>query len=153
MTVSYGSDVENKNTMMFTQEAVPFDSVEDAWFWFINAQQARNDGARTVSGVGNVKRPCEPVDILKILDTLYRKRRLVRDHLLVLRHYGRRMMPPEKSRVKEKRAYYIWSEAMDRLEEVMEAKGIVRANSWVRRYQDQMPPAQSDFFNYAGGRA
>lgn len=56
------------------QETTPFESVEEAWFWFITAQQAKNDGARFVAGGGLVTRPCEPVDILKILDSLHRKR-------------------------------------------------------------------------------
>jgi hypothetical protein len=43
------------------------DNVEEAWFWFIAAQQARVDGARFASGAGMIPRPCEPVDILNIL--------------------------------------------------------------------------------------
>ncbi len=58
---------------------VPFYNAEEVWFWFIAAQQARNDGARFVAGHGLFRRPCEPVDILKILDDLYRHRRLTRD--------------------------------------------------------------------------
>lgn len=81
-----------------TESAVPFDSTEDAWFWFIAAQQAREDGARFVAGAGLYPRPCEPSDILKILDRLYRNRRLLMDHVLVLRHYGRRMLPPDPRR-------------------------------------------------------
>lgn len=75
----------------------PFDSAEEVWFWFIMAQQARNEGARFSAGAGMIPRPCEPLDILKILDSLYRQRRLQRDHLLVLRHYGRRNMPPRSA--------------------------------------------------------
>ncbi len=115
--------------------AKPFDNVEEAWFWFIAAQQAKNDGARFTAGGGLVQRPCEPVDILKILDQLYRKRRLLRDHLLVLRHYGRRNMAPDSRRVKEARASYIWDEAMERMQEVMERKGIVTKQSWVAKYE------------------
>lgn len=143
---------ETQHTIAFTQDdVVPFESTQEAWFWFITAQQARNDGARIVSGAGSIKRPCEPVDILKILDNLYRTRRLVRDHLLVLRHYGRRHMPPERDRAKEKRAYYIWSEAMERLEAAFEKKGIVKPNSWVRQYSDVIGHAQSgDIFDHYG---
>ncbi len=82
------------------RETEPFESVEQAWFWFIQAQQARNDGARIGAGLGLVARPCEPADILKILDRLYRNRRLQMDHLLVLRHYGRRQMPPDPRRTR-----------------------------------------------------
>lgn len=107
------------------KECVPFENAEEAWFWFIQAQAARNDGARLVAGYSLVSRPCEPVDILKVLDRLYRQRRLLRDHLLVLRHYGRRQMPPDNNRIKEARAYTIWVEALDRLGRALISKGIV----------------------------
>ncbi len=103
----------------------PFVSAEEAWFWFIQAQAARNDGARFSMGQSLVARPCEPLDILRVLDRLYRQRRLLMDHLLVLRHYGRRLMAPDNRRVKEMRAFTIWNEAMARLELALMNKGIV----------------------------
>jgi hypothetical protein len=106
---------------------VPFDTAEEAWFWFIQAQQARNDGARFIWGAGLFPRPCEPTDILRIVDRLYRKRRLLMDHLLVLRHYGRRMLPPDPHRIKEGRAHRLWQEALDRIEPVLARKGIIGA--------------------------
>jgi hypothetical protein len=105
----------------------PFDSAAEAWFWFVQANDALNDGARRAAGKGLIVRPCEPSDILKILDTLHRARRLLRDHLLVLRHYGRRQMPPDPRRLKELRAHDLWKEALERMEPVMVRKGIVRA--------------------------
>ncbi|MGB0719001.1 MAG: hypothetical protein ACPGRX_00920 [Bdellovibrionales bacterium] len=109
------------------QNTVPFESAEEAWFWFIAAQQARCEGARVASGQSLYPRPCEPIDILKVLDSLYRKRRLLRDHLLVLRHYGRRHMPPDPHRIKEARAYKLWIEALDRMGEVFVRKGIIES--------------------------
>lgn len=106
-----------------------FESAQEAWFWFIAAQNAKNDGARFVAGAGLYKRPCEPIDILKTLDRLHRNRRLNRDHLLVLRHYGRRHMAPDLYRKKEVRAYHLWNEALERIEEVLVAKGIVERRS------------------------
>lgn len=107
-------------------DVFPFESAEEAWFWFIAAQEARTDGARFTAGLGMLPRPCEPVDILKVVDRLYRHRRLLRDHLLVLRHYGRRRLPPDDRRVKELRAHTLWHEALERIGEVLERKGIVR---------------------------
>lgn len=104
---------------------VPFQNAEEAWFWFITAQEARNDGARFAAGQGLYPRPCEPLDILKVLDGLHRKRRLVRDHLLVLRHYGRRHLAPDPTRSKEVRSFQLWSEAMERIGEILEKKGII----------------------------
>ncbi|MEM7679507.1 MAG: hypothetical protein AAF182_00685 [Pseudomonadota bacterium] len=113
-------------TAPLTESAHPFDSAEEAWFWFINAQAAKNDGARITARQGSIIRPCEPVDILNILDRLYRTRRLIRDHLLVLRHYGRRQMAPDIRRPKEMRSAHLWREALSRLETVLQSKGIVR---------------------------
>lgn len=115
-----------KGMVVREAQSVPFENVEEAWFWFIMAQQARNDGARISTGAGAFVRPCEPIDILKILDTLYRQRRLQREHFLVLRYYGLRNMPPDARRPKEARSAMLWQEAMERIEPVMITKGIVR---------------------------
>lgn len=77
-------------------ETIPFQSAEEAWFWFIQNQMAKEDGARIAAGLSLVKRPCEPVDIYKVMERLYRGRRLLMDHLYVLRYYGRRMLPPDQ---------------------------------------------------------
>jgi len=120
----------------FSTQGVPFNSAQEAWFWFIQAQQARNDGARFTTGLGT-PRPCEPIDFLKIMDDLYRKRRLTMDHFKVLRHYGIRGMPPELNRPKESRAWHLWREALSRMEPILERKGITArsksaAENWVQ---------------------
>lgn len=107
-------------------KTTPFDNAEEAWLWFILAQEARNEGARFTAGISLVPRPCEPSDILACVDRLYRHRRLLMDHLLVLRHYGKRQMPPEAHRQKEARAHLLWIEALERIEPVLVKKGIVR---------------------------
>jgi hypothetical protein len=116
---------EEKNRHSNHHETFPFIDAEEAWFWFIQSQQARNDGARYVAGMSLTPRPCEPTDILKILDRLYRNRLLVRDHLLVLRHYGRRQMAPDPRRVKEAIAHKLWIEAFEKIEPVLIRKKIV----------------------------
>lgn len=108
------------------EDVCPFTSAEEAWFWFVQAQTARAEGARIVAGVGASARPCEPVDIFRCLERLYRARRLVMDHILVLRYYGRRMMAPDPRRAKEIRAHGLWTEALGRLEDVLIGKGIVQ---------------------------
>lgn len=90
-----------KGTIIRETQVVPFETTEEAWFWFIAAQQARNDGARYASGAGIIPRPCEPVDILNILGRMHRSRRLLWEHILVLRHYGQRNLPPDSQRIKE----------------------------------------------------
>ena len=108
-----------------TTPTTPFDTVEDAWFWFMEANAARQEGARFGAGRGLVSRPCEPLDVLRVVDRLYRNRRLFREHLLVLAHYGRRHMPPDPQRRREIRAHAIWTEAFDRISPVLREKGIV----------------------------
>ncbi len=110
------------------EEITLFDSVEDAWFWFIQANDARQDGARIAANLGVYKRPCEPSDILKILERLRRHRRLDMHHFRVLRHYGERMVAPDKTRSREVLAARLWAEAMDVLNDVFIAKDIVRPN-------------------------
>lgn len=108
------------------RDVVPFENAAEAWFWFIQAQQARNDGARITAGQSLYPRPCEPMDILKVAEGLYRNRRLMMDHFLVLRHYGRRGYMPDANRIKESRAFTLWNEAMERIEPILIRKEIVR---------------------------
>lgn len=105
---------------------IPFASAEDAWFWFVQAQEARQAGARFKAGLGETPRPCEPLDVLRAVDRLYRQRRLVRDHLAVLVHYGRRLMAPDPRRQAEQKAHLIWREALDTIDPVLRDKGIVQ---------------------------
>lgn len=104
----------------------PFDSVEEAWFWFVSANEARNAGARYVAGIGKAIRPCEPADMIMILQRLYRNRKLDINHLRVLKHYGGRGYAPDKDFYKEKRAWFIWKEAINKLRPALEQKNIVR---------------------------
>lgn len=107
------------------EQTTPFDTTEEAWFWFMQAHQARKDGA-SLSNPLAVSRPCDPDDILKIIDRLYRHRQLDINHFRVLRHYGVRMMPPEINRPREQIAARLWAEALDVLGEVLIRKNIVR---------------------------
>lgn len=106
-------------------QAVPFDSAEEAWFWFIQARLATTQGARIKACAGKLPRPCEPYDILMVVNDLYRKRRLLIDHAKVLRHYGERLSPPDPWNVREGRAFRLWQEAMQRLEPVLWRRGII----------------------------
>ena len=107
-------------------DGVPFGCAEEAWFWFVQAHDARAAGARVTAGQGLVNRPCEPVDVLRVVDRLYRQRRLIRDHLCVLVHYGRRLMAPDPGRRLEQRASTLWREALDQIGPALRTKGIVQ---------------------------
>lgn len=105
---------------------IPFDTAEQALFWFVQAFEARNAGARVRAGMGEVPRPCEPLDIFRILDRLHRTRRLGIDHLKVMAHYARRLSRPDPGRQREARAAMLWDEGLARLEGALQAKGLVR---------------------------
>ncbi|MBX9595999.1 MAG: hypothetical protein K2X46_16670, partial [Roseomonas sp.] len=75
-------------------DTTPFGTAEEAWLWTMAALVARRDGARIGAGRGKVQRPCEPDDVVKCLDRLYRQRRISLDHVRVLRSWGERGTPP-----------------------------------------------------------
>lgn len=103
----------------------PFASAEEAWFWTMAALIARRDGARIVSGRGLVTRPCEPDDVVKCLDRLYRQRRIDLAHARILRIWGERGTAPDPRALREQGDWRLWREAMARLEWPLRVKGIV----------------------------
>jgi len=103
----------------------PFGSAEEAWFWTMAALIARRDGARIVSGAGATQRPCEPDDVVRALDRLYRQRRIELAHARALRVWGERGMAPDARTPSEMRDAQLWAEAMQRLEWPLRVKGIV----------------------------
>ncbi len=52
----------------------PFRDAEEAWLWTMAALMARREGARFRANQGLIVRPCEPDDVVKCLDGLYRRR-------------------------------------------------------------------------------
>lgn len=103
----------------------PFHSVEEAWFWTMSALTARRDGARIVSGAGLVTRPCEPDDVIKCLDRLYRQRRIDLQHARIMRIWGERRVAPDPHQPREAGDWRLWREAMSRLDWPLRVKGIV----------------------------
>lgn len=105
--------------------AQPFDSAEQAWFWTMAALTARRDGARITAGKGIATRPCEPDDVIKCLDRLYRQRRIELAHARIMRIWGERGTAPDPRHVIERGDHRLWAEAMSRLEWPLRVKGIV----------------------------
>ena len=103
----------------------PFHSAEEAWFWTTAALAARRDGAPRRETPGRLVRPCEPDDVLKCLDTLYRRRRIDLVHARILRLWGDRQRAPNPANSRERCDWRLWREAMDRLEWMLRVKGIV----------------------------
>jgi len=128
--VLFNARIEQKVNKKKEKETVDtnitlFESAEEAWFWFMQANDARQSGARISANLGLYKRPCEPSDILKILERLRRHRRLDMNHFRILRHYGERMIAPDNIRPREIMAARLWGEAMEILHDVFVAKDIV----------------------------
>jgi hypothetical protein len=103
----------------------PFTSAEEAWFWTMAALIARREGARFVANQGLIARPCEPDDVVKCLDALYRRRRIDLVHARILRIWGERQCAPNPAHAMERCDWRLWREAMDRLEWPLRVKGIV----------------------------
>jgi len=104
----------------------PFRCAEEAWLWTMAALMARHSGARYVANAGRVARPCEPDDVVKCLDQLYRRRRIDLTHARILRIWGERQMAPNPAYAAERCDWRLWREALDRLEWPLRVKGIVR---------------------------
>ena len=111
--------------LLAARQVEPFASSEEAWFWTMAALIARRDGARIVAGAGLRQRPCEPDDVVKCLDRLYRQRRVDLVHARILRIWGERGTPPDPRHLEERSDWKLWREALDRLEWPLRVKGIV----------------------------
>ncbi|MBK1657635.1 hypothetical protein [Paracraurococcus ruber] len=126
------------------QRTEPFRSPDEAWFWTMAALVARRDGARIVSGAGLVGRPCEPDDVVKCLDRLYRQRRIDLQHVRIMRIWGERQQAPDPRYPREKGDWRLWREAMARLDWPLRVKGIVDGPS--------LPPVEgADILPFPGG--
>lgn len=97
--------------VVFLKDRMPKASIENLVFWFVQNSKG------TFSGYSRA-------DILKVLDKLYRNRSLFRDHLLIIRHYGRKGVSPDCAKEKEKRAFKIWGEAIELISR--EVRGITK---------------------------
>lgn len=107
-----------------TVAPIPFGTTEAAWLWTMRMLAARRDGAGPGFGGGGI-RPCEPDDIVKQLDRLYRLRRISLGHARVLRIYGERGTPPQMRVASERGDAQLWAEAMQALTEPLVLRGIV----------------------------
>jgi len=105
--------------------AEPFASAEEAWFGTMAALIARQEGARLSAARGAVMRPCEPDDVVKCLDRLYRQRRIELSHARILRLWGERGTAPNPRVPSERGDLRPWREAMDRMDFPLRQKGIV----------------------------
>jgi hypothetical protein len=88
------------------RETECFATSEEAWFWYVQCQIARDDGVREVG-------------------RLHRSRVLRPAHLDVLGRFGRRLTPPNPHGDDTPVEAGLWEEALDRLTTPLRRKGIV----------------------------
>ncbi len=103
---------------------VPFADAAQAWFWTLNCLAARRDGSSNY-GSHRIPRPCDPDDVIRALDLLHRRGGINVDHARVLRRWGERGAVPNPDSPKHHDDAVLWAEAMERLEGLLRAKGIV----------------------------
>jgi hypothetical protein len=104
---------------------LPFADAAQAWLWTMAALTARREGARYTANKGSVSRPCDPDDVVKCLDGLYRQQRITLSHARVLRLWGERQIAPSAQVAAERHDHRLWVEALSRLEWPLRVKGIV----------------------------
>ena len=73
---------------------------------------ARREGARYTANKGTVTRPCDPDDVIKCLDVLFRQQRVTLAHARILRIWGERQIAPSPVVVAEHNDHRLWTERL-----------------------------------------
>lgn len=107
-------------------ETVPFQSAEEAWFWYIRCQKARDAGLRMIRGMEVTARPCMPDDIYRAVKSLAARRVIDGGHIRVMKSFGELERPPDPRCDEEAPAHALWDQALDRLAAVLKSKAIVQ---------------------------
>lgn len=68
---------------------------------------------------------CAPAEVVKCLDTLYRRRRIDLHHVRILRLWAHRGRAPDRAQPMERADWRIWREALDRLDWPLRSLGII----------------------------
>ena len=106
--------------------ALPFRSAEEAWLWTMESLIARRDGASATWRPDGPARPCDPDDIVRCLDILYRQRSIELLHARILRIWGERQRAPRCDGQQQQSDWRLWYQALGQLEWTLRARGIVR---------------------------
>jgi len=111
--------------MMPLRRTTPFRSAEEAWFWYVRCQKARDEGARMEADMARDARPCEPDDLYRAVKHLSANSSITRHHVRVLIDYGKDDRPPDPRCREEEHSCRLWNEALDRLSTVLKKKDII----------------------------
>lgn len=103
----------------------PFVDAEEAWMWYSHCQLARLAGCRPRADMGDVARPCDPDDIHRVAMVLARRGILLPPHVRALAETGILLAGAAASVSLPTLQHRLWTEALQRLEPALRAKGIV----------------------------
>ena len=103
--------------------ARPFRTAEEAWLWTAAALLARRDGAGAAWRPEGPPRPCDPEDVVRCLDILYRQGSIEMVHARILRIWGERQRAPWHRRQSDWR---LWHQALGQMEWALRTRGIIR---------------------------
>lgn len=107
------------------KETQPFDSAEEAWFWYCRCEQIGHP--RPLNNNVAMARPCETSDIFITLKNLFKTGVLRAAHIKVLSKYGYSQTPPHPHFGDDSKICALWQEALDFLGLSLKKKGIVAA--------------------------
>jgi hypothetical protein len=99
----------------------PFRDTEACIIWMVQTLAAEAEGSPRKAKPSI----CEPAEVVKCLDTLYRRRRIDLHHVRILRLWGHRGRAPNPANPMEKSDARSWREALDRLEWPLRSLGII----------------------------
>jgi hypothetical protein len=105
------------------RRGLPFRDAEECIIWTIKALGRVAEGA--AADASEPKRVCEPIEVVKCLDTLYRRRRIDLRHARILRIWGHRGRAPDAASSCERADWRLWREALDRLDWPLRSLGII----------------------------
>ena len=109
----------------FAAAGEPFHSAEEAWLWTAAALTARRDGARVAAGRGRVQRPCEPDDVVRVLDRLFASHTVTLAHARILNAWGRLQQAPDPTQVGQQADHRLGLDCLALIEPPLRARGLI----------------------------
>lgn len=111
-------------TFTDNREFTPFESAEEAWFWYCLCESLGSERAKGHSG--KTVRPCETSDIILAVKHLLHEGLLKPEHIRILQKYGFEQAPPHINFGATQKICTLWKEAISGLHSILKRKGIVR---------------------------
>ncbi|MDA0674766.1 MAG: hypothetical protein O3A88_00085 [Proteobacteria bacterium] len=105
----------------------PFESAEEAWWWFVRCHIVHREGGRFQRSALSFGRPCEPDNHIFNFRTLARAGQIGPPHLDVLERYGLQGHPPDDRNMAQSADCRRWVEALRHLETVLRNRGALAA--------------------------